>query len=478
MHDNPDPRRTPRRALSAAAASLLLVAAAPVTLAQEDDTAEPRDTALVCQEPYESEFEDVSEDNTHHENILCAADHEIARGHTDGTYRPANSVRRDQMAAFITRLIEQATGDELEEGDEDFDDVPEDNTHVTEIRKLVNIDVVEGFRDDTYRPAEAVTRDQMASFIARAISYLDNEDARDGSEPPDADEDHFDDVGSTSPHYDAINALAEQAVVVGDGEGTYRPRSDVRRDQMASFLMRGYDYAVEAGLVAPPVPLPNGDDGNGDEEAEGPSVMGAGTTGSDSIGVMFDTAVEVVEVSGFKVYSDDACETVAAEGVDHGGFGNFVNVDLSAELEDGDDWFRLDAGAVQDGDEVLNEQSGCFELNGPASDDDDNGDNGDNGDDGEGPSVVGAGGTGSDSIGVMFDTAVEVVEVSGFKVYSDDACETVAAEGVDHGGFLNAVNVDLSAELEDGDDWFRLDAGAVEDGDGTPNEASDCIELS
>jgi hypothetical protein len=476
VHDNPDPRRTPRRAVSAAAASLLLVAAAPVTVAQDDDSAEPRDTSLVCQEPYQSEFDDVGEDNAHYENILCTADHEIARGHTDGTYRPANSVRRDQMAAFITRLIEQASGDELEEGDEDFDDVPEDNTHVTEIRKLANIDVVEGFGDGTYRPAQSVSRDQMASFIARAISYLDNEDARDGSEPPETDEDHFDDVGSDSPHFDAINALAEQAVVVGDGEGTYRPRSDVRRDQMASFLMRGYDYAVQAGLVAPPVPLPNGDDdGDNGDEAEGPTVMGAGTTGSDSIGVFFDTAVEVVDVAGFKVYSDETCETEATAGAEHSGFGPFVNVTLADELEDGDDWFRLDAGAVQDGDEVPNEQSGCFELNGPASDDDDNGDNGD---EAEGPSVMGAGAWMSDRLGVFFDTAVEVVEVSGFKVYSDETCETEVAEGVDSNGSGSPlIDVELSAELSDGDDWFRLDAGAVQDGDEVPNEASDCLEL-
>jgi hypothetical protein len=368
VHDNPDPRRTPRRALSAAAASVLLVAAAPVTVAQDDDGIEPRDTSLVCQEPYESDFDDVSEANAHHDNILCAADHQIARGHADGTYRPANSVRRDQMAAFITRLIEQASGEELEEGDEDFDDVPDDNTHVADIRKLAAIDVVEGFGDGTYRPAQFVSRDQMASFIARAISYLDNEDARDGSEPPEADEDHFDDVGSESPHHAAINALAEQGVVAGDGAGTYRPRSDVRRDQMASFLMRGYDYAVQAGLVAPPLPLPNGDD-NGDDgdngdEAEGPSVMGAGQTGSDSIGVGFDTSVDVVDVSQFKVYGDEACETEVSAGTDSSGVGFFANVTLSAELGEGHDWLRVHAGAVEDGDGTPNADSDCIELQG------------------------------------------------------------------------------------------------------------------
>lgn len=468
MPDTSQTRWPLRCTVGAAAAGLLLASAAPAAVAQVgDDSSEPRDTNLVCQEPYESEFDDVSEDNTHYENILCAADYEIARGHPDGTYRPANSVRRDQMAAFITRLLEQATGEELEEGDEDFEDVPEDNTHITEIRKLVNIDLVDGYEDGTYRPAEAVTRDQMASFIGRAISYMDNEDARDRSEPPEAEEDHFDDVGETSPHYEAINALAEQQIAVGDGEGTYRPRVDVRRDQMASFLMRGYDYAVEAGLVSPP-PL-SGGDGDGDGEAEGPSVVGADQTGSDSIGVAFDTNVEVTDVSGFKIFSDDTCTTETAEGEDSSGFGNLVNVTLSQEFGEGPDYFQLQAGAVEDGDGVANEASECLVIN-----------EGDGGGDGEseGPSVVGAGrGSGSDSIGVLFDTSVTVVDVSGFKVYSDDECAEQTLEGTDSRGGPNIIEVTLDDDRGEDDNWLQVDAGTVEDGDGTANAESDCIEI-
>jgi hypothetical protein len=85
----------------------------------------------------------------------------------------------------------------------------------------------------------------MASFIARAIDYVDN-GAVDGSEPPAAERPgRFSDVTAENPHREAIEALAQQAVLVGYGDGTYGPRDHTRRDQMASFIMRAHDYVQE-----------------------------------------------------------------------------------------------------------------------------------------------------------------------------------------------------------------------------------------
>lgn len=453
------PRRSLRRALSLASAGALLLALAPAGVAGAQTPEEPRDIGFVCQEPYEAEFDDVGEDNTHFEPIVCAADYEIARGHPDDTYRPSNSVRRDQMASFVVRLIETAGDEELEEGDEGFDDVDEDSEHAANINKLVNIEVVEGFEDGTYRPRETVTRDQMASFIRRAIAYLDNEDARDDSAPPAAAE-QFDDIGSASPHYDAANALAAQRIVVGDGEGTYQPRNDVRRDQMASFLMRGYDYAAEARLV----------------EAPGPEVVGAGTLASDRIEVGFDDGVEVTDVEGFRLYTDDACSEEFTHGAGHGGGGPFVDVELADAMDAEEDYFfQLDGYSVEGSEGFPNVPSECLDLSGgPISGDDDGGDE-------EGPQPEGASTfSGEDQIEVLFDTGVEVIDVAGFRVHTDDTCATEIAEGADFsgaGGFPT-VQVQLSSEMtgEEGH-WLRVEAGTVEDGDGTPNPESECLEI-
>lgn len=56
---------------------------------------------------------------------------------------------------------------------------------------------------------------------------------------PAAASDSFRDVGTDSPHHDAVGELAESGITAGCESGRYCPGDDVRRDQMASFLSRG-----------------------------------------------------------------------------------------------------------------------------------------------------------------------------------------------------------------------------------------------
>jgi hypothetical protein len=387
-------RRAPslRRAVSLASVGALALTAAPAGLAAaqvEDDGPEPRDTNFVCQPPYESEddFDDVDEDNVHAESIWCAADYEIALGKAgEAAFDIRADVRRDQMASFIARWVEHAIGEDLPEGDASFDDVDEDNVHGESINKLAEAGIVLGRDESTYDPAGDVNRDAMASFIARGISYLDNEEAQDGSEPPADDSDYFDDVDEDNTHVEAINALAGQGVVAGDEDGNYNPRAEVRRDQMPAFIMRGYDYAVEAGLVTSPLLPINGGNGDDGDHEEGPQAQQVGTLAADRIEVFFDGGVTVIDADGFEVFDDDACTNHVAHGTATlGDGGPLIDVTLSEALDgETDYWFQLAAGAVEDGDGLANAASDCLEVQGSpiiGGDDDNDDDNGDNGDD-------------------------------------------------------------------------------------------------
>ncbi len=73
----------------------------------------------------------------HLRSVDCATVVGIATGR-DGTYLPAGSVPRDQMASFIVRSIEAAGGQALpaaEESDDTFSDL-EGNTYAASIRRL------------------------------------------------------------------------------------------------------------------------------------------------------------------------------------------------------------------------------------------------------------------------------------------------------------------------------------------------------
>jgi hypothetical protein len=94
-----------------------------------------------------------------------------------------------------------------------------------------------------------VTREQMASFIARSIRES-------GGSLPTTASHRFRDVDPTSTHAAAINALAAAGVIDGYRDGTYRPTAPVERGHMAKFLVQSYEYRTgkplpiaDAGLV-------------------------------------------------------------------------------------------------------------------------------------------------------------------------------------------------------------------------------------
>jgi hypothetical protein len=77
----------------------------------------------------------------------------------------------------------------------------------------------------------------------------------------------FDDVGAGSVHANGIRCGTYLEIVLGYGDGTFRPDLGVRRDQMASFLAR---TVTAAGLELPPAQHGFTDiSGNTHEEAIG-----------------------------------------------------------------------------------------------------------------------------------------------------------------------------------------------------------------
>lgn len=95
----------------------------------------------------------------------------IVVGYEDGTFRPTESIDRAQMASLIARAIEDVIGRELARPDDSpFTDIG--GTHEANIEKLAAIGVVQGRTDTTYAPLASTTRAQMATMIARSLSYF------------------------------------------------------------------------------------------------------------------------------------------------------------------------------------------------------------------------------------------------------------------------------------------------------------------
>jgi hypothetical protein len=110
-------------------------------------------------------FDDVAGDNVHAANIAAVDEHGVATGYDDGTYRPGQVVTRAQMATFIAQAFGLTAA-----GAPAYDDVPADHVHADNIAAVTEAGIAAGYGDGTYRPGEAVTRAQMASFLATATA--------------------------------------------------------------------------------------------------------------------------------------------------------------------------------------------------------------------------------------------------------------------------------------------------------------------
>jgi hypothetical protein len=118
-------------------------------------------------------FSDVPADYWAYPWIEYAVSAHVIQGYPGGAYHPDEVVNRGQMAVYVARAA--AGGDEAvpeDAGGAAFSDVTETNEWAWCYRYVeycAASGVVQGYADGTYRPHLAVSRDQMAVYIARAF---------------------------------------------------------------------------------------------------------------------------------------------------------------------------------------------------------------------------------------------------------------------------------------------------------------------
>jgi hypothetical protein len=185
-------------------------------------------------------FTDIVSSQPHGTAIDCVAWWEITTGVSTGRYDPAGSVTRAQMATFVARLLERL-GYPLPAAPADYFDDDGGSVHEGAVNQLAAIGVVRGKAPRWYAPDERVTRAQMATFLVRAVELATGQPMLGG---PDA---FGDDDGDT--HEANIDRLVETGLALGVAPGRYAPNTDVRREQMATFIARVLDLGVELGLA-------------------------------------------------------------------------------------------------------------------------------------------------------------------------------------------------------------------------------------
>ena len=177
-------------------------------------------------------------------SVSCLVWWGVASGTTPTTFTPHREVRRDQMASFIARSIEESGGRLPAAGGQMFADVPRGVAHADAVNRLAAAGILSG-SDGRFRPGESLSRGEMTRTLVRAYEF------RTGRIVGAPTRQWFTDVAGT-PYERSINQSAEMGWSAGIGDGTFRPTDGVRRDQMAIFLSRWLGTLVEQGDATPP----------------------------------------------------------------------------------------------------------------------------------------------------------------------------------------------------------------------------------
>ncbi len=119
--------------------------------------------------PQATPFLDVPSTSFAAEDIAFIYALGITTGTSPTTYDPSGFVTREQMAAFIMRLFRALDGVVPAGSEFPFDDVAPTSFAYDHIASMVALGITTGTSPTTYDPSGFVTREQMAAFLGRLI---------------------------------------------------------------------------------------------------------------------------------------------------------------------------------------------------------------------------------------------------------------------------------------------------------------------
>ncbi len=155
-------------------------------------------------------------------DIAWAFEQGITVGCAPNLFCTSSRVTREQMASFLSRALD------LPHTATDFFTDDDSSQHEGDINRVAAAGITAGCTATRFCPRNTVTREQMASFLARALDL-----------PPSSTDFFTDDEASI--HEGSINSIAAAGITGGCGPETFCPRSAVTRGQMAAFLHRALE---------------------------------------------------------------------------------------------------------------------------------------------------------------------------------------------------------------------------------------------
>lgn len=144
-------------------------------------------------------------------------------------FRPMVYATRGEVADMLVRTSESKQPQRATK----FKDVPASHPYSGAIQYAVAHGIISGFPDGTFRPNEPVTRGQMAILFYKRFPVLKDElmiKRQSGV--------RFRDMTKSMKAYQAVQRMSRYKITSGYSDRTFRPNTNIRRGELASFVMK------------------------------------------------------------------------------------------------------------------------------------------------------------------------------------------------------------------------------------------------
>ncbi|MGN7118635.1 S-layer homology domain-containing protein [Lysinibacillus odysseyi] len=180
-----------------------------------------------------SGFTDLNPEADNYKPILELYNRGYISGYKDGTFRPNQAVTRGQAAKMLAQALNLNMTNPKNPR---FSDVPTSNGFYQYIAALAGAGIITGYSDQTFRPNEPITRNQMAKILTLGYKFQQSTKLTHD----------FRDVAESNPNRFYIQTLYDLGITKGTTQITYSPYGSVTRGQLATFIYRAENTTADA----------------------------------------------------------------------------------------------------------------------------------------------------------------------------------------------------------------------------------------
>lgn len=177
-----------------------------------------------------SSLTDIDKEHWAYEPVKVLFDTKVISGYPDGSFRPENSVTREQFVKMLVMAFEM-------KGDTDinYTDVPKNAWYYETVKIATANNITKGY-GKSFGVGANITREDAAVMIYRIME----ESAETAEEIK-----LFDDDESISSYAkDAVYGLSDIGVINGMGDGNFAPRANLTRAQAAKIICTALQHKL------------------------------------------------------------------------------------------------------------------------------------------------------------------------------------------------------------------------------------------